>query len=60
MSHPNADLWWVDLKYAYFGVLVGDCRVVWVAPIMHWANGKTWGKVTAWIKSKGGTFGKVV
>lgn len=51
-------LWWVDLSYAYCGILVADGKVVWAAPIMHWAKGKPWGSVIAWIKSNGGKFGK--
>lgn len=47
-------LYQITMRSCCFGVVVKNGEIVFIAPIMKWALGKTWQFFIHWIKSKGG------
>ena len=47
-------LWWIDIKYACFGIVSKDHVVVQTAPIARWMIGKRIDEVLFWVKKKAG------
>jgi hypothetical protein len=45
-------LYWVDVHYACFGLLIASNRIVDAAPIARWMVGKTTQEVKPWLLAK--------
>lgn len=48
-------LYYVDLPYAYFGIIVTDDIVRKAAPIGRWMVGNSLAYIERWVRSKRGT-----
>jgi len=48
------ELWSIDVPWACFGLVAQDGKVVEVAPIAHWAEGKATEEVLSYFRRKGG------
>lgn len=62
MSVPRPQdgaLIWVTARWATFGLVVREGRVVEAAPICRWALGEREGTVADWLRQRGARFERV-
>lgn len=54
-------LYWIDINYACFGIIVKDNIIVEAPPIAKWATGKTFEEFKKFVKRKNGKIkGKLI
>lgn len=53
------DLYWIDLRYAVFGIEILKGKVVKTAPIGRWMIGKDISFIKKWVLKKNGIVNKL-